>query len=90
MQSPGALGCRERVLNLGPHMLQLRSSPRTPRTGSRAGQQDFAVAFQAQQWQARRELEMSAICMELSAVRFGRGTAHSAAVCFWFASPQHR
>lgn len=81
MQSPGAHVCRERMLKLGPHLLQLRSSPRTPRAGGRPDQQDLAVAFHAQQWTTNRETEMSAICMELAAVRFGRGAAHTEAVC---------
>lgn len=80
MQSPGAHVCRERMLKLGPHLLQLRSSPRTPRAGGRPDQQDLAVAFHAQQWTTNRETEMSAICMELAAVRFGRGAAHTEAI----------
>lgn len=81
MQSPGAHVCRERMLKLGPHLLQLRSSPHTPRAGGRPDQQDLAVALHAQQWTTNRETEMSAICMELAAVRFGRGAAHKEAVC---------
>lgn len=65
---------------LGPHLLKLRASPATPAPRCRPDPVDRATERHSQQWHARREAEMSAICMELAAVRFARGSAQSAAV----------
>lgn len=76
--SPAAGEEAERLI--GPHLLDRDCGLSTPEPQCTSGPLERAASRHSQQWKAKRESEMSAICMELSAVRLGRGSAHAAAV----------
>eukprot|EP00892_Ulva_mutabilis_P000677 jgi/Ulvmu1/1060/UM105_0019.1 len=63
-----------------PELLMMHGALSTPAEQHTYDPVGRAAARHGQEWHEQRETEMSAICMELSAVRVGRGSAHFAAL----------